>query len=178
MSKSKGSGDERDSLLGYEAKQASLAGAGSDPMAGQQAPEGQPDRMAAILARKAELQAEMDRSASEYQAETANNWQFPAQAPAQAGLPAVMPARAPSPEMRTSGAPGAPDIPGVVGMPRTVAEYGIEATRNLPGSLLESLGQGAWEAAQDPVGMAKRSRRDRDRRGAARERILLNIPSE
>ena len=139
--------------------------AGVEPVQGQATPggetayPGQSARMAAIQRRKAELQAEMDRSASEYQAETANNWQFPGQAePAQAGLPAMMPSRAPQPEMRapppSPSATGAPPIPSPVGMPRTLGEYGIEASRNLPGSL-ESLGQGAWDAAQDPVGTAK-----------------------
>ena len=149
-------------LARIQAKRAALAGAGTDPIQGQANPGGpsafpeQSARMAAIQRRKAELQAEMDRSASEYQAETANNWQFPDQAaPAQAGLPAMMPGRATSPEMRPQAPPpsatGAPPIPSPVGMPMSLGQYGIEATRNLPGSL-ESLGQGLWDAAQDPVG--------------------------
>ena len=51
-------------------------------------------------------------------------------------------------------ATGAPPIPGPVGMPMSLGQYGIEASRNLPGSL-ESLGQGLWDAAQNPVATAR-----------------------
>ena len=47
-----------------------------------------------------------------------------------------------------------PPIPSPVGMPRTLEEYGIEAGRNLPGSV-EAVGQGAWDAITSPVETAK-----------------------
>ena len=57
----------------------------------------------------------------------------------QAGLPAIMPGREMRPQTPSPSATGAPPIPSPVGMPRTLGEYGIETSRNLPGSL-ESLG--------------------------------------
>ena len=63
-------------------------------------------------------------------------------------------ANAPPEEMAATGAPEAPPIPSPVGMPRTLEEYGIEAGRNLPGSV-EAVGQGAWDAIASPVETAK-----------------------
>ena len=119
-------------LARIEAKRAALAGAGTDPIQGQGTPGGpsafpeQSARMAAIQRRKAELQAQMDHSESEWKAQTAtNNWRFPDQAePVQAGMggphapqtpqrqtdPAMPPRNAgmmPGREMRTQGAPTA-----------------------------------------------------------------------
>ena len=153
MSKSEGSGDMSETLARIRAKQAALAG-----MQGGQPVDHDPDtaaRLAAIEQRKAVLQDEMSRSGSEWGDDYARMQPAPAaQAPMQAGLPAIMPGREMRPQTPSPSATGAPPIPSPVGMPRTLGDYGIEASRNLPGSL-ESLGQGLWDAAQDPVGTAK-----------------------
>ena len=139
-------------LARIEAKRATLAGAGTDPIAGQGTPGGpsafpaQSARMAAITRRKEELQAEMDRSASEYQAETANNWQFPDTAEATQASMGGPPAQQ-TPQRQTDPAmPSAPDMP--------VGQYLSETAGNVPGSI-EALGQGIWDAASNPVETAR-----------------------
>ena len=77
------------------------------------------------------------------------------QGPSQAGISPVMPGRAPQPEMRPQAPPpsatGAPPIPSPVGMPMSLAQYGTETVRNLPGSI-QGVGEDLWGAVTDPVG--------------------------
>ena len=59
----------------------------------------------------------------------------------------------------------------------SLGQYGTETVRNLPGSL-ESLGQGLWDAAQDPVGTDEGNRRRpfSARRNSAKD--YLGVPTQ
>ena len=142
----------------------SRAGTGTgDPRRGTSAYPAQSARMAAISASQApSFKTEMDRAARRnMKRETANNWQFPDQAEPGTGRPPRDHARGTGhlardahqdPLAVSHRRPS--DTGSPVGMPRTLGEYGIETSRNLPGSLGESLGQGA-------MGCCAKSGRDR-----------------
>ena len=86
--------------------------AGTDPVQGQAAPGGttafpeQTARMAAISRRREALQNEMARDKAEYEAETANNWRFPA--PAETAQ--TQPGGPPGPEAADRPRHAAPDL--------------------------------------------------------------------
>ena len=145
---------------------------GVDPVQGQATPggetayPGQSARMAAIQRRRAELQGEMARGKADYEAETANRWQFadtgetpqphmggpPAQqTPQRQTDPAMPPART-SYDMDWSYLPRAGEWAAEQG--GRLADYMGETIGNIPESA-ERTATGIWDAVSNPMQTAE-----------------------